>query len=219
MRELSLTIEPVAGGFHPLDEGLAASDRITRVVISHLNRLADGTGIILYHLRGESAAIDSILDDTPAILSYELSEARDGFHLYSHFEATGLARQLLAMTQRYELILDLPIECIRGGGIRLSVIGTDANIQDAVSNAPTEIHLELEHIGEFEPSTHREPNLTDRQREVLQTAIEAGYYRVPREVSREELAEELDISGGTVSEHLRKIEAKLVFYYSTQERH
>jgi len=52
--------------------------------------------------------------------------------------------------------------------------------------------------------------LTDRQREVLLTAVEAGYYEWPREVSGEELAERLDLSGATLHEHLRRAESALV---------
>lgn len=205
------------GGLHPVDERLASSNRVTRVAIEHLNRLVDGTGVILYHLRGEEGTIASILDGTPQILSYELSEARDGFHLYGHFEASGVSRELLAMTQQFELILDFPIECLPDGDIKVSVIGTEAKFQEAVANAPAEIQLELEQIGEYEPSSLRGPDLTVRQREILNTATDAGYYQLPREISREELANRLDIAGGTVSEHLRKIESRLADYYSDQE--
>lgn len=45
--------------------------------------------------------------------------------------------------------------------------------------------------------------LTDRQREVLQTAYYAGFFDWPRGVTGEELAEMLDVSQPTVSRHLR----------------
>lgn len=46
--------------------------------------------------------------------------------------------------------------------------------------------------------------LTPLQRETLVTAVESGYYSVPREVSTEELADEFDISAQAVSERLRR---------------
>ncbi len=52
--------------------------------------------------------------------------------------------------------------------------------------------------------------LTDRQQEVLETAFEAGYYEWPRETSGQELAEQLDISQPTLSEHLSAAERKLL---------
>ncbi|WP_254545237.1 helix-turn-helix domain-containing protein [Halomarina pelagica] len=53
-------------------------------------------------------------------------------------------------------------------------------------------------------------SLTTRQREVIETALEAGYFRWPREVTSEELAADLGISRPTFLEHLRKAEATLL---------
>lgn len=55
-----------------------------------------------------------------------------------------------------------------------------------------------------------EPTITPRQREVVETALEAGYFEWPRELSSEELASELGITRGTCLEHLRKAQAKLL---------
>lgn len=55
-----------------------------------------------------------------------------------------------------------------------------------------------------------EERLTERQREVLGTAYEGGYYDRPREATGEELAERLDISVATFSQHLRVAERTLL---------
>lgn len=52
--------------------------------------------------------------------------------------------------------------------------------------------------------------LTDRQRELLQAAFEAGYYSWPRECTGEELAETFDISSATFSEHIHAAERNLL---------
>lgn len=46
--------------------------------------------------------------------------------------------------------------------------------------------------------------LTDVQRETLELALDRGYFEVPRNVSMQELAEELGVSGQAVSERLRR---------------
>lgn len=51
--------------------------------------------------------------------------------------------------------------------------------------------------------------LTDRQREVLETAFESGYYEWPRECTGEAVASELGISSSTFSEHIHAAERKL----------
>jgi len=49
-----------------------------------------------------------------------------------------------------------------------------------------------------------------RQREVIETAWERGYYEVPKAVSTEELATELELDPSTVSEHLQRAERNLL---------
>lgn len=51
---------------------------------------------------------------------------------------------------------------------------------------------------------------TDRQREVLTVAYDAGYYEIPRETTTAEVAETFDLDRRTVEEHLRRAENKLV---------
>lgn len=48
--------------------------------------------------------------------------------------------------------------------------------------------------------------LSDEQLEVLETAYQMGYFRVPQEVTAEEIADELDISRSTLSERLRRVQ-------------
>lgn len=48
--------------------------------------------------------------------------------------------------------------------------------------------------------------LSDEQLEVLETAYQMGYFKVPQEVTSEEIASELDISRSTLSARLRRVE-------------
>lgn len=52
--------------------------------------------------------------------------------------------------------------------------------------------------------------LTDRQREVLMTAYLSGYFEQPRETDSTDLADRLDISQSTFSQHLRTAQRKVI---------
>lgn len=52
--------------------------------------------------------------------------------------------------------------------------------------------------------------LTERQREVLEAAFEAGYYEWPRDCSGEAVADDLGISSPTFSQHIQAAERKLL---------
>lgn len=53
-------------------------------------------------------------------------------------------------------------------------------------------------------------HLTDRQREVLQAAYESGYYEWPRKCTGQEVADSLDITSATFSQHIHAAERKLL---------
>ncbi|ELZ22304.1 bacterio-opsin activator-like protein [Halosimplex carlsbadense 2-9-1] len=52
--------------------------------------------------------------------------------------------------------------------------------------------------------------LTDRQQEVLETAMEMGYFERPRSANATEVAERLDISPSTFAEHLASAQSKVL---------
>ncbi|QLG47514.1 helix-turn-helix domain-containing protein [Natrinema halophilum] len=58
--------------------------------------------------------------------------------------------------------------------------------------------------------THSQCGLTSRQYETLVAAIDHGYFEIPREVSMQELSEELGISHQALSERLRRAYRALV---------
>lgn len=53
-------------------------------------------------------------------------------------------------------------------------------------------------------SDHDRYGLTDRQRELLDVALDAGYFDIPRSASLEDVADELEISQNAASERLRR---------------
>ena len=55
-----------------------------------------------------------------------------------------------------------------------------------------------------------EYGLTSKQRETLITALEMGYFHVPRQTTQQELAEELGIQSSSTSETLRRATAELI---------
>jgi DNA-binding CsgD family transcriptional regulator len=52
--------------------------------------------------------------------------------------------------------------------------------------------------------------LTDRQREVLETAVEMGYYSYPKGANAGEVADALGISVSTLAEHLAAAQSKIL---------
>lgn len=71
------------------------------------------------------------------------------------------------------------------------------------------------HAPMLTPATLRQSvldDLTERQREVLQTAFEMGYYEWPRDCTGADVADELGIASATFSEHVFTAERKVLAF-------
>ena len=96
-------------------------------------------------------------------------------------------------------------------GADMSLVGP----QDAISGTVSEFQRAgvaptLQKLGAYRGRPDPVDSLTDRQREVIQLAHEMGYYEVPRPVSTEDVAAELELDPSTVSEHLQRAERNLL---------
>ena len=52
--------------------------------------------------------------------------------------------------------------------------------------------------------------LTEKQRDILITAHENGYYDYPKKINSEKLSEKVKVSKATLVQHLRKAEGRLL---------
>jgi DNA-binding CsgD family transcriptional regulator len=69
---------------------------------------------------------------------------------------------------------------------------------------------DLQRIGRYDGPDYPLDSLTPRQREVIETAWEMGYYEVPRDVSADEIASEMGLDSSTINEHLQRAERNLL---------
>lgn len=96
-------------------------------------------------------------------------------------------------------------------GFVFDVAGPKDAIADTVAEyeaAGAEVQLQaLQDVGR-----RRRPldALTARQREVMEVALDTGYFDVPRDASTAEVAAELDLDSSTVAEHIQRAQRNLV---------
>jgi predicted DNA binding protein len=119
----------------------------------------------------------------------------------------GVVEEALA---RAGLVVRRPL-VYRDGRIHGHVVGDSGALQAVLDEAPDAMDVTLEEVGRF-PSARANPasDLSDRQWEALETAVDLGYYNQPRATTHEEIAAELGCAPNTASEHLQKAEAKLI---------
>ncbi|WP_148414529.1 transcriptional regulator NarO [Haloferax sp. KTX1] len=110
----------------------------------------------------------------------------------------------------------LEAEC---GTVVLSFVASDlTSFRDIVVNLKSEFDgISLRRLTQSEPDSVSSSlvfvdrdKLTARQREVLETAHEMGYFDHPREANATEVAAALDINRSTFTEHLSAAQSKLL---------
>ncbi|RBI59172.1 bacterio-opsin activator [halophilic archaeon] len=210
MRYVECVLIPDEGGLHPTEQQLADDADVTVKLLHNINLLGDDTIVTLYKLSGDETRVREILDDSSDVITHNTTCAGDDVLAYIHFEPNETVYQLLKVLQEYELVLDTPLVYTTLGGLSVRLIGKQKTIREAIPAVPKNVRIKLEQTGEYVPTADRFfAQLTSRQQDTLVKAVEVGYYDVPRQATHEDIARELDLTGGTVGEHLRKIESKI----------
>ncbi|UPV75365.1 helix-turn-helix domain-containing protein [Halorussus limi] len=169
---------------------------------------AEDTGVGLLEISADDLpAVVAAMDEREDITRLDLQQASEESALVE-FETT--APLLLFSVQESGLPLELPFT-IRDG--RASVELTAS--RDRLSAFTTQLRafgmeFDVEYVREM---INSESLLTQRQRELLHTAVEEGYYDTPRECSLTELAEVAGVAKSTASETLHRVEEKIVKEY------
>jgi predicted DNA binding protein len=180
--------------------------------VQHVGLLDDGTVAILTRVRGDLDAVRASIESVPDVLGYSVSSEREGRGLvYVHLRPPPAVRQFVELPRRHEVFFEFPVESTRDGRLRVVMVGeTNAVLGRALADVPPDLDVTIERFGAYRERAGSVADLlTDRQREVLQTAVEAGYYEVPRRATHQDVADQLGLSVGTVSEHLQKVEARV----------
>jgi hypothetical protein len=121
---------------------------------------------------------------------------------------------LLLSLQDSGVPLEMPFE-VKDGRMTLEATIPQRTLSDLGSTLDRfGIHYTVERIRQ---ETESEPLLTERQRRVLDQAIEHGYYDTPRRITLVDLAEELDIANSTCSEILHRAEERVVKEYRADD--
>ena len=213
MRYVTYVLTPAQGYFDP-GEQLLREHGVALKTIQDLDYLADETIVTRREVRGDRSDIVAALEHPDAkTLEYSLFDVEGSTILQMQYEPSDLTRALLEIHQRHAVLSDYPMEYTGADDsqLRISQIGTEAELQSLVAETRAIVDVEIERLGSYDPSDGQPLiDLTERQREVLSVAIEEGYYQEPREVTYQDIADRLDCSAGTVGQHLRRIESQLM---------
>lgn len=214
MKHVRFRIIPDDGAFHPVDQLLADAPAIQRRAIHQLNPVGSESAVTLYELEGDISANQDLLGDIeahPEMLDLEVKAVESTIYAYAKFRLNETVAHLGLIALNSEILFEYPLVYTRDGSLRIYAVSDVASIRGFEEDLPANLTFELESIGEHHPQGKRFwTQLTPRQQEIIQSAVEMGYYQSPRGATYQDIADELGIAAGTVGEHLQKIEKRIL---------
>lgn len=214
MRYATVILYEDEESFHPVAYKLDREPSVRRKAIHSIKLLDDGTIALLGEVEGDLERYRELMAASPAVRTVAVSGDRSGY-VYCQVESTERTREMLERRDRGEFVIKMPIEYTGDGGRRVTVVGKEESllsVSELFDDGQTE--MELVSTGPYSPEAEGVfAGLTDRQREVLETALRLGYYENPREATLADVAAELDVGHGTVGRHVRAIESKVFETY------
>lgn len=212
MKYLHLTLREPPKWRNPMHTFLMGHDEMHRAQLLNWNTNADEMDIILFRIVGARTPYTDALDDSPFVVGYETAPIdEESFYVYIEHETRDADDQFRDPFFERRVLAIPPIEYTADGETLVEIVGRSEDVQGAVDDIPPEIEVHIDEVGAYDRGLSMSPSvLTDRQRAAVRSAVEHGYYEVPRQGSVEDVAATLDCAPSTASNHLRKAEARLV---------
>lgn len=200
-----------ASDIHPMYGIMTETAFIERATAIQWNYTGDALGI-LHYVVGDVNALENAMQDIPEVVGYDVERIdKHSCYVYIRDATTDALQELFEPITAGGLVVVPPIKYEPDGTVLFSIFGPDDELQDGFENISLPIDVTIEAVGGLAGTTATvDALLTDRQREVVKTAVELGYYDIPRTASQEEIATELDCASSTTAEHLRKAEARVL---------
>ena len=174
-------------------------ERDSRVFVVYLDPADDVS-------EDDVAALDEVVETTSlgrasgnAVyqITVELDDVLSEAFAPERFTAAQMEPTIVTPEGWYERKLFESFESFNGFRARCEEYGLSIELISITPDPPT-------------PEESSRHGLTERQHEALSLAVARGYYESPRQVTAEELADELDISQPSMSSLLRRGERQLI---------
>jgi predicted DNA binding protein len=208
VKSLHLRLRPEGAARHPLHDALCESPDLDREYVLW-GRVADGVETLLTYVEGDADDYAAAVEAVPQVIEADVTpDGDDGAFVYLRARLREADRRLGDALDQETVVWIPPIVERGDGTVDCSLVGHPADLQAVVDDLPEGVAVEDVRVSDH--ATGFERVLTDRQREALTAAWEAGYFDQPRTADLGEVADRLGIGRGAASELLRRGERALV---------
>ena len=198
---------------HPTLRAALQAAPQTRLIWEQSHRLGDGQHRVLAWVEGDVDAFEDALDADASVTEFHRETESDQRRLYQLVLSQESSEMSVypTLVEEGSIIQRLTAD---GDGWHFQVAFPDRDSLDGFREFCDEHDLRYQVSRVYEQpggpdGDNRTFGLTEKQRDLLETATRRGYFDVPRRIGLEELAAEADISHQAASELLRRAQATL----------
>lgn len=189
----------------------AASNAIRKIRLEEIYGTATDAPKLLFWAFGDAIdSFESALEGDPSVRAFRPLESAADRHLYSVTLSERAASRLTYPLAAEHDISILEIVVTDETVVRARVPSRETLLAYREDCLEKDVDVRLRRIYRQEESPGEEYGVTEPQRDALCTALEAGYFEVPRETTLSTLAADLDISDQALSARLRRGQANLL---------
>lgn len=213
MRAVQALISPNRGWFGPFHRSTVEADAVSLEALHAMRLLDDGSSVMLYEYVGDRGEAESLAADHFGVdcVGWQVSGLSGRQLMYAHAQPSDMITGLLLLLGKRKVIVDWPVTFVDDSTLSVTLVGDGGEIRALLEAIPDDVRVSLERTGDYRLEVDRLlSRLTPREREILRTAFELGYYRNPREATYDDVSEAVGCSAGTVGHHLRNVEEKLM---------
>lgn len=163
--------------------------------------------VLIKAFSDDISAVQHSIEEIPLVTDVGIRQIDEGFIIFEI--STPMPEPHGAMTDS-GIVPTYPLTLHRGWFSGELMAPTEKLTQFRNELDRGDIEYQLDKLTPDRPSSNL---LTTRQRELIETASDEGYYAIPRQCTVSELASQFDVNKSVVSRVLRRAEARIVLDY------
>ena len=207
MHAARIALEIPAEHLHPMHQFVCESPAIDRETILERDASGEMTTLLL-HVAGDRQRYEQTVDEVSEVDEWTTTATEEGFYVYVRTQLRTREQQYRQALDRDAVLVVPPVELRSDRTVRQTMVGPSEALSATIEALPDDVGVEVLRTGTYDRSNGT--RVSERQREALAAAWDAGYYEVPREGDIEAVASELDCATSTASDLLRRAERRAV---------
>ncbi len=167
-----LTAHGQAGNIHPMYGVMTEAPFIERATAVQWNYTGDALGI-LHYVVGDADKLERAMREIPEVVGYDIERIDDrSCYVYIRDATTDSLQEMFGPISSGGLVVVPPVKYEPDGTVVFSIFGPDDELQDAMKGISIPVDVTIEAVGSLAGTTGAvETHLTDRQHEVVETAV------------------------------------------------